>query len=142
MYRIGELSRLTGMSNDTLRYYEKMSLLQPAERTEAGYRLYDHSVVQRLQFIQRAKSVGFTLEGIKELLSIRLEKAAHSCHEVKTMTERKLHEVEQKIAELKRIQEALQSLNRACCGGELSAEHCTILQALETGPVMEEGMSR
>ncbi|RCU49610.1 Zn(2+)-responsive transcriptional regulator [Corallincola holothuriorum] len=139
MYKIGELSRLTGVSNDTLRYYEKMELILPADRTAAGYRLYEPAALERLRFIQRAKMVGFTLDGIKELLSLRLDKAHHSCGEVKQMTENKLQEIEQKLTELKRIRGALRVMNDACCGGDESAEHCTILQALETGePVKME----
>ncbi|TAA47902.1 Zn(2+)-responsive transcriptional regulator [Corallincola spongiicola] len=139
MYKIGELSRLTGVSNDTLRYYEKMELILPADRTAAGYRLYEPAALERLRFIQRAKMVGFTLDGIKELLSLRLDKAHHSCAEVKQMTEDKLSETEQKITELRRIKDALKLMNDACCGGDISAEHCTILQALETGePITQE----
>ncbi|GAA5214729.1 Zn(2+)-responsive transcriptional regulator [Corallincola platygyrae] len=140
MYKIGELSRQTGLSNDTLRYYEKMALITPATRTEAGYRLYDESSLSRLKFIQQAKYVGFSLEGIKELLSMRLDKSHHSCGEVKQLTEDKLVEIDNKIEELLRIKQALQVMNDACCGGAVSAEHCSILQALETGePVKREG---
>lgn len=133
MYRIGELAKLTGVSNDTLRYYEKNQLLAPAGRTDSGYRMYSPEAIEQIRFIQRAKGVGFTLNDIHELLSIQIEKTEHSCQEVKTFTESKLEDVEQKLAELTRIKLALEKLNEACCGGPESAEHCSILQALETG---------
>ncbi|MEM8500233.1 MAG: Zn(2+)-responsive transcriptional regulator [Pseudomonadota bacterium] len=133
MYRIGELAKLTSVSNDTLRYYEKNQLIAPASRTDSGYRMYLPEAVEQIRFIQRAKGVGFTLSDINELLSIQIEKTEHSCQEVKTFTETKLKDVEQKLAELTRIKLALEKLNEACCGGPESAEHCSILQALETG---------
>lgn len=133
MYRIGELAKLTGVSNDTLRYYEKNQLIAPARRTDAGYRMYAPEAAEKIRFIQRAKGVGFTLNDINELLSIQIEKTEHSCQEVKTFTETKLEDVEHKLAELTRIKLALEKLNEACCGGPESAEHCSILQALETG---------
>lgn len=133
MYRIGELAKLTGVSNDTLRYYEKNQLIAPASRTDSGYRMYLPEAAEQIRFIQRAKGVGFTLSDINELLSIKIEKNEHSCQEVKTFTETKLEDVERKLAELMRIKQALEKLNEACCGGPESAEHCSILQALETG---------
>ncbi len=140
MYRIGELAKLTGVSNDTLRYYEKNQLITPAGRTESGYRMYTPEAVEQIRFIQRAKGVGFTLNDINELLSIQIEKTEHSCQEVKTFTETKLEDVEQKLAELTRIKQALEMLNAACCGGPESAEHCSILQALETGDLAERSL--
>lgn len=137
MYRIGELAKLTGVSNDTLRYYEKNKLITPAARTDAGYRMYESEAVEQIRFIQRAKGVGFTLNDINELLSIQIEKTEHSCQEVKTFTETKLDDVEKKLAELTRIKQALEKLNEACCGGPESAEHCSILQALETGDLAD-----
>lgn len=133
MFKIGELAKLSGISQDTLRYYEKMQLVEVACRTEAGYRLYSADSVARLRFIKQAKSVGFTLEGISELLSLKVDKASHSCAEVKQLTQLKLLEIEAKIRELNRIKQALGKLNDACCGGDVSAEHCSILHALESG---------
>ncbi|NRB40289.1 MAG: Zn(2+)-responsive transcriptional regulator [Pseudomonadales bacterium] len=137
MYRIGQLAKLTGVTSDTLRYYEKHQLMTPARRSESGYRLYTDAAVQQIQFIQRAKRVGFTLKGISELLSLKVEKGSHSCEQVKTLTENKLHDVERKLEELQNIKQALLRLNAACCGGAESAEHCSILNTLETGKDME-----
>ena len=76
--RIGELSKITEISIDTIRYYEKMGLLNPIDRTESGYRIYDHDGKRRLQFIRRAQSLGFTLDEIKELLGLH-EKPDADC---------------------------------------------------------------
>jgi len=78
--RIGELSKQTGFQIETLRYYEKQGLL-------AGYREYDDKSLKQLGFIHQAKSVGFSLNEISELLTLRVEKDQHSCAEVKTIAD-------------------------------------------------------
>lgn len=67
---IGEVAERTGFSTSSLRYYEGIGLVVPAARTEAGYRLYDESAVDRLAFIARGKQLGCTLEEIADLMSI------------------------------------------------------------------------
>jgi len=130
MYKIGELAAKLSVSTDTLRYYEKHGLLTPCNRSTAGYRLYNDANLHNLAFIISAKKCGFTLKDIQELLSINIDKHNHSCHDVKSFTEEKLHQVEDKINELRRIQASLQTLIAACCGGEESAENCSILSTL------------
>lgn len=132
MYQIGELAKACGINHDTLRFYEKNALLTPSHRSESGYRLYTEKDKEILQFILRAKSVGFTLAEIRELLSIEIDKANNACADVKVLVDTKLSEVEKKLAELIRFQTSLQRLSDACCGGTESAEHCTILEALES----------
>lgn len=137
MYQIGQLATIVGVSNDTLRYYEKHQLILPATRSESGYRLYNEQSLSQIRFIQRAKLVGFSLKEIKELLSLKVEPEQHSCEEVKSLTKTKLDDVKNKIAELKRIEDALQTLHDRCCGGIESAENCSILDTLTTGQGME-----
>lgn len=71
MYRIGELAKLADVTPDTIRYYEKQQMMEHEIRTEGGFRLYTESDLQRLKFIRYARQLGFTLESIRELLSIR-----------------------------------------------------------------------
>ncbi|ETX10822.1 zinc-responsive transcriptional regulator [Marinomonas ushuaiensis DSM 15871] len=132
MYKIGELAKACDINNDTLRFYEKNALLCPSTRSESGYRLYTEKDKETLQFILRAKGVGFTLAEIRELLSIEVNKADSACADVKTLVDSKLNDVETKLAELIRFQTSLKRLSNACCGGAESAEHCTILEALES----------
>jgi len=132
MYRIGELADLCEVKADTLRFYEKHGLLAPSSRTESGYRVYTEADAARLRFILREKAVGFTLNEISELLSIELDKSNRVCADVKGMVDCKLAQVQAKIAELNHFQASLQSLSDACCGGPRSAEHCSILEALES----------
>ncbi len=138
MYRIGELAKACDIKADTLRFYEKHGLLAPSMRSDAGYRLYTEDDVARLRFILRAKSVGFTLAEISELLFIDLDKSNWACADVKGMVNSKLADVEAKIAELTQFKVSLKRLSDACCGGSLSAEHCSILEALESNHVQAE----
>ncbi|SMY37766.1 HTH-type transcriptional regulator ZntR [Photobacterium malacitanum] len=131
MYLIGQLAKLCNVSSDTLRFYEKNGLIEPAGRSDSGYRLYSEGNLSRVKFILRAKAIGLSLGEICELLDIRLEASQHSCAEVKAITQAKLNEVDSKIAELQRIRDALKKINDACCGHRNDdASHCSILGAL------------
>ena len=131
--KIGELVKQYGVSVDTIRFYEKQQLLSPSARSDAGYRLYSNADSQRLGFILRAKSVGFSLQQIRELLLIEDNKAAWKCADVKDKVQLKMQDIRQQIAELEQFYQALAKLDQACCGGALSATECSILAALEQG---------
>lgn len=131
MLKISELSQETGLSTHTLRFYEKHGLIQASTRSEAGYRFYDAGDVKRVKFVQTARGVGFSLDDIAQLLSIRIDKASHSCQEVTEITEKKLQDVDQRLGELLEIQASLQLLLKSCCGGPENATHCSIMEALE-----------
>ncbi|OEE72967.1 Zn(2+)-responsive transcriptional regulator [Vibrio ordalii] len=132
MFQIGELAKRCKVSTDTLRFYEKNALIKPAGRSESGYRLYNQKNQQQVSFILKAKELGLSLDDIKELLEIKLEATEHSCAEVKSITSAKLVVIDQKIAELIEIRQALKKINDACCGHiDDNASHCSILAALE-----------
>ena len=131
MLKISELSNRTGLSAHTLRFYEKHGLISASERSEAGYRYYSDSDVRRVEFVRTARHIGFSLNDISQLLSIRVDKSSHSCQEVTDITEAKLEEVNARIAELLTMQQTLQILLESCCGGPESATHCSIMEALE-----------
>ncbi|MBL4866820.1 MAG: Zn(2+)-responsive transcriptional regulator [Pseudomonadales bacterium] len=116
---------------ETLRYYEKQGLVDSPSRTDAGYRLYSERAIQQIEFIISAKNLGFSLKDIQELLNLRVDKENHTCEEVKTLAEGKLEEIEDRIKELSRIQNALKQVIDTCCGGPESADKCSILSALE-----------
>ena len=131
MAKIGEIAKRLNVSTDTLRYYEKQGLLSSSFRSRSGYRLYNDQDIAQLQFVLRAKKVGFTLNEIRELLAIKIDKEGHSCQQVKQFTEEKISYLEGKITELSLIVNSLRLLNQSCCGGDESATHCSILSALE-----------
>lgn len=102
MYRIGELAKLADVTPDTIRYYEKQQMMDHEVRTEGGFRLYTENDLQRLKFIRYARQLGFTLDSIRELLSIRIDPEHHTCQESKSIVQERLQEVEARIAELQR----------------------------------------
>jgi MerR family copper efflux transcriptional regulator len=125
---IGQLARLAGVPIDTVRYYERQQLLPAPARSAAGYRRYEEGDVLRLNFIRRAKALGFTLEEIKDLLAISA--ARDDIAQVKAAATTKLAVVEERLAELQRVRDALRGLIEACPGhGDPST--CPILGALQ-----------
>jgi MerR family copper efflux transcriptional regulator len=125
---IGAVARRAGVGIDTIRYYEREGLLPQPQRRASGYRDYGLDAVERLRFIRRAKDLGFTLEGIRELLALSTDRE-RGVKSVKQRAEARLGEVEQRIRELQRMKRGLKQLIDACPGhGPL--EHCPILRAL------------
>jgi MerR family copper efflux transcriptional regulator len=125
---IGRLAQLAQINIDTIRYYERQKLLPPAARTASGYRQYTPSDLERLRFILRSKDLGFTLAEIGELLSLTGDRDS-DMRGVKRKAKQRLAQVEQKIAELRRVKRGLKKLIDACPGqGELRG--CPIVAAL------------
>ncbi|MCK1971024.1 Zn(2+)-responsive transcriptional regulator [Franconibacter pulveris 1160] len=133
MYRIGELARLADVTPDTIRYYEKQQMMVHEIRTEGGFRLYSDEDLRRLKFIRHGRQLGFSLEAIRELLSIRVDPEHHTCQESKSIVQARLEEVDARITELQMMRQSLQRLNDACCGTAHSSVYCSILEALEQG---------
>ena len=126
--KIGTLARQADVAIDTVRYYERQGLLPAPERTQSGYRSYAADDVARLRFIRRAKTLGFTLAEIRELLELS-HRRDDDMAGMKAAAEQKLVDVEEKLAELQRIRGGLQTLVASCPGhGPLA--HCPILDAL------------
>ncbi|HEX4940167.1 MAG TPA: heavy metal-responsive transcriptional regulator, partial [Candidatus Kapabacteria bacterium] len=92
--KIGEIAKASGVGIDTLRYYEKEGLLRPAGRSDSGYRHYDRQAVQQMQFILKAKALGFSLQEIRELLSLRIDREHQPCSSVKDLAQAKLKNIE------------------------------------------------
>jgi len=123
---IGALAKRAGVSIDTVRYYEKSGLLAPETRLPSGYRRYGDLQLFRLRFIRRAQELGFTLKDVRDLLGLSKQR---DVARVKRAAERKLAEVEQKIAALERVRSGLAQLVSAC-PGHGQAKECPILKAL------------
>ena len=109
--RSGELARLTGVSADTFRHYERLGILPKSDRTATGYRIYSPSAVQRVQLTQRALQLGFSLNELSEILRTR-DNGGAPCHRVLNLTEEKLRSLGQQIQELRRTQTYMRQLVR------------------------------
>jgi MerR family transcriptional regulator, copper efflux regulator len=126
---IGQLAKRGGVGIDTVRYYERNGLLAPRTRLASGYRRYGELELTRLRFIRRAQALGFTLKEVKELLALS---AQRDVGRVKRSAQKKLVDVEARIAALERVRDGLATLITACPGHGRAAD-CPILQALTQG---------
>jgi Cu(I)-responsive transcriptional regulator len=133
---IGQLAKQAGVNIDTIRYYERIGLLYPALRKESGYRQYLDDAVLRIRFIRHAKDLGFSLDEISELLSLKLDRAA-KCGDIKKRAQRKIIEIEGKMQMLERMRVTLVRLTKTCDEGRQVSE-CPILEALDTNDPREE----
>jgi DNA-binding transcriptional MerR regulator len=106
---IGELARAAGASTKTIRYYEQIGLLPPARRAENDYRLYSPEDIERLRFIRSARSLGFSLEDLKEVLALR-DQGEAPCRYVVRLLEKKSAEIEDRMRRLQDLQQELQQL--------------------------------
>lgn len=126
---IGRLAKAVGVNIQTVRYYERLKLIEPTERKLSGYRLYDGASLKRLRFIKNAQMLGFTLHEIAELLNLRASSKAR-CGDAQRKAEAKLAHVNVKVRELRALACALQGLIRSCRAGQPTGQ-CPILTSLE-----------
>jgi DNA-binding transcriptional MerR regulator len=111
--QIGVLSKESGLSIDAIRFYEKQRLLHSPRRSHGGFRLFGEADLAVLRFIKSAQELGFSLEEIRELLTVRSD-AAHGCPKMQRLLVTKLAAVESKISSLKAIRSELKSALQKC----------------------------
>ena len=126
----GKLAKKTGCNLETIRYYEKIGLMPEPERSAAGYRQYDESHERRLKFIMRGRELGFVIADLKSLLDL-VDRKVVSCGEVSKLAKRHLETVQQKIEDLRRIEEALSTTVLSCSGEDVP--ECPVIDALFLG---------
>ena len=126
---IGEAANHSGLPAKTIRYYEEIGLIHP-ERRENGYRTYGDSDVHRLAFLKRARSLGFSIEDCRKLLSL-YDDSDRASAEVRQLAQTHIREIEAKIAELQSLNGTLKRLVSACHGDD--RPDCPILDDLASG---------
>lgn len=126
---IGELSRLTGVNIETIRYYERIRLIPAPVRTKGGHRLYGPRERRTLAFIRRARELGFTLDEIRALLDLGGPGKA-SCAEVRTVAAHHLDDIRAKITDLKRLERLLASTIAKCSGRRVP--ECPVIDILDS----------
>jgi MerR family copper efflux transcriptional regulator len=124
---IGQAAGRSGVPAKTIRYYESIGLIRPADRTNGNYRDYDDSSVRILQFLKRARAFGFSIEDCRELLSLYLDRERSSA-DVKAVAQHRVDEIDRKIRELRALRATLGSLVERCHGDE--RPDCPILDDL------------
>ncbi len=110
--QIGEIATRSGVSVDTVRYYERSKLLPRAYRSSGGFRMFPAETVERIRFIKEAQEIGLSLNEIKQLFSTR--GGATECQTVHTLLLEKLSDLEKRIAQMKNFKKTLARYLRAC----------------------------
>ena len=131
MLTIGKLALCSGVTTDTVRYYEKQGLLAAATKTDAGYRLFDEQAIRRLHFIRQAQHCGFSLVEIRELLALK-ESDKACCNDVRSVAIQKKLFLEHKIKALQVMSQALGELITVCSDATGPLAECPIIGALES----------
>jgi MerR family copper efflux transcriptional regulator len=124
---IGQAAAATGVSAKMIRYYESIALIPAGKRTDAGYRIYGENDLHTLRFVKRARQLGFSLDQIRDLLSLWQNKERASA-DVKAIAQGHVAQLNQRIAELTEMRDTLQTL-ASCCHGD-DRPDCPILQSL------------
>lgn len=128
---IGEAARASGVSAKMIRHYERIGLIRTSPRTLAGYRQYHQRDAHLLRFIRRARDLGFSLDQIRQLLSL-WDDPGRASADVKRLAETHIAELDARIAALTEMRTTLTSLADACCGDQ--RPDCPILQSLAAPP--------
>lgn len=124
---IGQAAAASGVTAKMIRYYESVGLIPESRRTESGYRIYSDNDVHVLRFVKRARTLGFPLEQVKDLLSLWQDPGRASA-DVKAIAEQHVAALEQRIRELSEMRDTLVHLAHACAGDQ--RPDCPILQGL------------
>lgn len=126
--KIGQVSESSGVSQRMIRHYEKIGLIAPASRRDSGYRDYDQRDVHTLQFIGRARDLGFPIEEIRHLLALWQDRSRASA-DVKVLALARAAELRRKAKELEEMRKSLEALAKSCHGD--ARPDCPILGGLE-----------
>lgn len=124
---IGDAAKASGVSAKMIRHYEAIGLLREAKRTGAGYRVYGRDDVRVLQFVQRARALGFSLEQIGKLLSL-WQDGGRASADVRALARAHIEDLNRKIAEMEAMRRTLETLAASCHGDARSS--CPILDDL------------
>lgn len=126
--KIGELSRLSGVGVEALRFYERTGLLGRPTRSAGGYRLYGPETVERLDFIKRAQVLGFTLQEIRRVIEEK-EAGQSPCADVREVVRRRLRELDERMREMRRYRDELAAaLKEWDAAGDTEGHVCGLIE--------------
>lgn len=126
--RIGQLAGRTHVNKETIRYYERLGLIPNPSRTEAGYRIYSAQTVERVNFIKKMQTLGFTLKEIDKLLAV-VDRNDVKCRDIYDFTVNKLDRIQRKIKDLKKAEKMLIDLKERCPENK-EIYQCPIIETL------------
>lgn len=128
-FTIGQLSKLTAVNIETIRYYEKIGIMPNPPRTGSGYRIYSEPHIQRLSFVRRSRELGFSQPEVRRLLTL-VDEHSYTCAEVQEITAKQLAAVRTKIKDLRKLEKALAKMVSECAGGDVP--DCPIVDILSS----------
>ncbi len=129
--RIGQVAQRAAVGVETLRFYETRGLVRPAGRTGAGYRYYDATIFERLEFIRKSQAVGFSLDEIARIID-EAGRGKKPCKEVRRLVAERLEALDRKLTELKRYRRELRrTLDAWEQEGERGGEICGLIESLD-----------
>jgi MerR family mercuric resistance operon transcriptional regulator len=128
-FTIGRLAEKVGIPASTVRYYERIGLLEPEDRTQGNYRLYGQFSLRRLRFIRAAQSIGFTLDDIRLLMGAQ-NRRSPSCRDVQRLIAARLTEIDKQMTNLRNVQKVLKA-SAAKCRKTERARCCHVIESLE-----------
>jgi DNA-binding transcriptional MerR regulator len=129
--KIGEVSQLSGIGIEALRFYERSGLLGKPLRSSSGYRLYDEGVIERLAFIKKAQTLGFSLDEIGRIIK-DAQNGSSPCDEVREIVRRRLAELDERMREMRRYRtELAQTLEEWDKVGRAPGHICGLIESAE-----------
>lgn len=129
--KIGEVSKESGIGIEALRFYERSGLLGKPVRSESNYRLYDEGVLERLAFIRKAQTLGFSLDEIGRIIA-DAQNGESPCLEVREIVRRRLAELDEKMREMKRYRKELaETLSEWDAVGRAPGHICGLIERAE-----------
>ena len=129
-YTISQLAKAAETPTSTLRYYERIGLLKPEDRSQGNYRLYGDESLRRLRFIRAAQAIGFTLDDVNTLLGNRDGKTP-TCNEVQTRIEERLADIKKRLKDLRHVKRVLNSSLKKCLDSKQN-ENCQVIETLRS----------
>jgi len=128
-FTISQLAEKAGIPTTTLRYYERVGLIEPEDRSAGNYRLYTDDSLRKVKFVRAVQGIGFTLEDIKQLLAAEDGRVPHCC-DVQPLLSERLADVERSLRDLRDVKRVLQSALRKCQRGR-PHDPCRVIESLQ-----------
>ena len=134
-FTISQVAKAANLPTTTVRYYERVGLFEPEDRSAGNYRLYSEESLRKLKFIRAAQAIGFTLDDVKALLSTP-SNTALPCREVQSLIEDRLAEVGRRLKDLRHVQRVLKSSLEKCNEAN-RADCCHVIETLRESAGMK-----
>ena len=143
-YRIGEVAAATGVTVETLRFYEREGLLSVALRSAAGARRYGNDTLARVRFIKQAQAVGLTLKDIQVLVTSRQQTSRAACQKIRTILAARISDLENRVQDMQAFRDVLRDHLRACdrALSDQTIQECPTLDAIEHGDTQRAAGTR